>query len=118
MHYERIRRNGAVGEAAPRKSPNGHPKPRVPDRTNGYVSLWVDGVKVLEHRAVMAEHIGRPLTRQENVHHINGVRDDNRIANLELWSRSQPAGQRVADKLAWAREIVALYEPLEDAGLI
>lgn len=31
--------------------------------------------------------------------------------NLELWSVSQPSGQRVADKVAWAKEILALYEP-------
>jgi endogenous inhibitor of DNA gyrase (YacG/DUF329 family) len=66
--------------------------------------------QILEHRKVMQDHLGRALTVEENVHHVNGDRQDNRLENLELWSRSQPPGQRVADKLAWAREFIALYE--------
>lgn len=78
----------------------------------GYVEVRIAPSRwELEHRVAMSAHMGRPLLPDETVHHVNGVRDDNRLENLELWSSRHPKGQRVADLLAFAREILATYEP-------
>ena len=71
----------------------------------------------LQHRHFVEESIGRPLLPKESVHHKNGVRNDNRLENLELWSGSHPSGQRISDKVEWATELLKTYAPerLKDA---
>lgn len=76
-------------------------KPDHPNsRKNGYI---------FEHVLMMSNHIKRPLTKEESVHHKNGVRSDNYNENLELWTSSHPKGQRVNDLILWARDILSKY---------
>jgi hypothetical protein len=67
--------------------------------------------QALEHRYVMAQLLQRPLWPDESVHHRSGNRLDNRPENLELWSRWQPRGQRVIDKVEFATELLRRYAP-------
>ena len=106
MHYMRWRKDGDLG-------PPGHIAPAEwRHDSNGYVRKYFpERGNVHQHRWVMEQHLGRELRPSENVHHLNGKRDDNRLENLELWVSSQPSGQRVADQVEWARELLSLYAP-------
>lgn len=100
----------AAAAAARRKDrviQNGYVLIKAPDHPRA----GVRNGRVREHLLVMEESLGRMLLPGEEVHHMNGIRSDNRLENLELWCRSQPAGVRVTDQVEWAKEILRRYEP-------
>lgn len=64
---------------------------------NGYFLVTVNGEQVREHRYLLEKKLGRDLREDEIVHHKNGNRQDNRLRNLELWTKNHGAGVRIFD---------------------
>lgn len=111
-HYGQLRRGvNPVGTQMRRYAPGEWSPWRV--TRDGYVRRYrrVDGVSEyeLQHRVVMEEHLGRKLFPGENVHHLDGDRQNNSIQNLELWRVTQPSGRRVIDAVDAAVALLGEY---------
>lgn len=126
LHHDRWRKgqplDAPIRGASPTRSldENGYVDIEVPKGTPGAFQKGPNRRNWLmaEHRYVMQQELGRPLLKHEHVHHVNGRRDDNRIGNLELWSSRQPKGQRVADKVAYAIEMLTIYPQFVGLDLV
>lgn len=74
-----------------------------------------------EHRVVAIRMIGRPLRRNEEVHHRNEVKTDNRATNLQVMTKAAHRklhNDLIAAKLARLAEYERRYGPLTDEEII
>lgn len=111
MHRMRLKTSGKVGAAKSSKGKKGWFLNRGYKMLTGikHPNSSRNSTTIMEHVLVMSNLLGRPLKKGESVHHKNGVKDDNRIDNLELWVKTQPSGQRVKDRIADALWLLSQY---------
>lgn len=119
-HYSKLSRRGDPTLGRAKRKDAGKPRFRVGGERyhhhNGYMILYYPEHPnankygyVKEHTYVMSQHLGRGLYKGESVHHLNGVRDDNRVENLELWTVPPRKNVRVKDAIKDCIEFLAKY---------
>jgi hypothetical protein len=76
----------------------------VNQRAYAYKKIRVNGILVFEHRNIAEKNLGKKLSSEELVHHINGNKSDNRIENLRIVTR-QTHGSHKDIRLAEIRKV-------------
>lgn len=84
----------------------------------GYLRININGKRVLHHRYIMEQHLGRKLTNKERIHHKNGIKTDNRIENLELFVNHSEHMKKYHPDICEKRKINPKYTPEKIANIL
>ena len=82
--FDGLRRKRTVEERPIWKHSDGYLEVHLPQDHSCWAMVSKSRGGIMVHRLVMAEYLGRCLEKWEVVHHINGIKDDNRIENLKI----------------------------------
>lgn len=116
MHRTRFFRHGSYDFVSPNWTGL---KKGQPHLTNlGYLRITINGKRVLHHRYIMEQYLGRELTKDERIHHKNGIKTDNRIENLEL-HKNNSEHMKSHHRYSWKnRRIHSIYSPDEISNVM
>lgn len=109
MRQDRIRKHNPNWKGGRYKTVDGYWKVSKPNYPN--TDKWG---YILEHRFVIAEYLGRPLLPEEIVHHLNGIKADNRLENLAIMTKKHNSSTLVAPYKKRIRELELAIEKLID----
>ena len=84
-----------------------------------YHTIVVDGKHLQEHRYIMEQYLGRKLTDNEVVHHINGIKNDNQIENLQVMTKKEHAtfhrkNKNIGDSNYWHEFTITITEEQDE----
>ncbi len=119
-HYSKLARRGDPTLGRAERKDAGKPRKRVGGecyrKGDGYITVYLPDHPnankrgyLGEHTLVMSKIIHRPLFPNESVHHKNGVKDDNRPENLELWTKPPRNGVRLSDAIEDCKNFLRQY---------